>query len=107
MVIIETRIFSRRIKELMGDDEYRELQEALINRPSMGDLIQDTGGLRKVRWRQEGRGKSGGVRVIYYWMTKNEQIYMLYVYQKTKQEDLTSEQVKVLKSIVERWTDEK
>ena len=40
-------------------------------------------------------------------MTKNEQIYMLYIYQKTKQEDLTSEQVKVLKSIVERWTDEK
>ena len=73
----------------------------------MGDIIQGTGGLRKVRWKQEGRGKSGGVRVIYYWMTKNEQIYMLYIYQKTKQEDLTSEQVKVLKSIVERWTDEK
>ena len=107
MVIIETRIFTRRIKELMGDDEYRELQEALVNRPGMGDIIQGTRGLRKVRWRQEGRGKSGGVRVIYYWMTKNEQIYMLYIYQKTKQEDLTSEQVKMLKSIVERWTDEK
>ena len=73
----------------------------------MGDIIQGTGGLRKIRWRQEGRGKSGGVRVIYYWMTRNEQIYMLYIYQKTKQEDLTSEQVKVLKSIVERWSDEK
>ena len=107
MVIIETRIFTRRIKELMGDDEYRELQEALVNRPGMGDIIQGTKGLRKVRWRQEGRGKSGGVRVIYYWMTKNEQIYMLYIYQKTKQEDLTSEQVKMLKLIVERWTDEK
>ncbi len=107
MVIIETRIFTRRIKELMDDDEYRELQEALVNRPGMGDIIQGTRGLRKVRWRQEGRGKSGGVRVIYYWMRKNEQIYMLYIYQKTKQEDLTSEQVKMLKSIVERWTDEK
>ena len=107
MVIIETRIFTRRIKELMNDEEYRELQEALVNRPGMGDIIQGTRGLRKVRWKQEGRGKSGGVRVIYYWMTKNEQIYMLYIYQKTKQEDLTSEQVKVLKSIVERWSDEK
>lgn len=107
MVIIENRIFTRRIKELMSDDEYRELQEALVNRPGMGDIIQQSGGLRKVRWKQEGRGKSGGVRVIYYWMTKNEQIYMLYVYRKTKQEDLTSVQVKVLKSIVERWTDEK
>ena len=79
----------------------------MVNRPCMGDIIQGTGGLRKIRWRQEGRGKSGGVRVIYYWMTRNEQIYMLYIYQKTKQEDLTSEQVKVLKSIVERWSDEK
>ena len=91
----------------MSDDEYMELQEALVNRPDMGDIIQGTGGLRKVRWKQEGRGKSGGVRVIYYWMTKNKQIYMLYIYQKTKQEDLMSEQVKVLKSIIERWTDEK
>ena len=107
MVIIETRIFTRRIKELMSDEEYRELQEALINRPSIGDIIQGTGGLRKVRWKQEGRGKSGGFRVIYYWMTKNEQIYMLYVYPKSRQEDLTSEQVKELKSIVERWSDEK
>ena len=68
----------------MSDDEYMELQEALVNRPDMGDIIQGTGGLRKVRWKQEGRGKSGGVRVIYYWMTKNKQIYMLYIYQKTK-----------------------
>ena len=49
MVIIETRIFTRRIKELMSDEEYRELQEALVNRPGMGDIIQGTGGLRKVR----------------------------------------------------------
>ena len=106
MVIIETSIFTRRIKELMSDEEYRELQEALVNRPSMGNIIRGTGGLRKVRWKQEDRGKSGGIRVIYYWMMKNEQIYMLYVYPKSKQEDLTSEQVKDLKSIVERWSDE-
>lgn len=107
MVIIETRIFTRRIKELMDDDEYRALQETLVNRPDMGDIVQGTGGLRKIRWTQEGRGKSGGVRVIYYWMTENEQLYMLYVYQKSKQEDLTAEQKKDLKSIVERWSDEK
>ena len=107
MVIIETRIFTRRIKELMSDDEYRALQETLVNRPGMGDIVQGTGGLRKVRWKQEGRGKSGGVRVIYYWMTEDEQLYMLYVYPKSKQEDLTAEQKKDLKSIVERWSDEK
>ena len=107
MVIIETRILTRRIKELMRDDEYGELQEALVDCPDIGDIIQGSGGLRKVRWRLEGRGKSGGVRVIYYWMKENEQIYMLYVYPKSRQGDLTSEQVKELKSIVERWSDEK
>ncbi len=107
MVIIETRIFTRRIKELISDDEYRALQETLVNRPGMGDIVQGTGGLRKVRWKQEGHGKSGGVRVIYYWMTEDEQLYMLYVYPKSQQEDLTAEQKKALKSIVERWSDEK
>ena len=91
----------------MSDDEYRALQETLVNRPGMGDIVQGTGGLRKVRWKQEGHGKSGGVRVIYYWMTEDEQLYMLYVYPKSKQEDLTAGQKKALKSIVERWSDEK
>ncbi len=107
MVIIETRIFTRRIKELMSDDEYRALQETLVNRPGMGDVVPGTGGLRKVRWKHEDHGKSGGVRVIYYWMTEDEQLYMLYVYPKSKQEDLTAEQKKGLKSIVARWSDEK
>ena len=107
MVIIETSIFTRCIKELMSDDEYRALQETLVNRPDMGDIVPGTGGLRKVRWKQEGHGKSGGVRVIYYWMTANEQLYMLYVYSKSKQEDLTAEQKKALRLVVERWSDEK
>lgn len=107
MIIIETSIFTRRIKELMSDEEYKELQEALVNRPDMGAIIQGTGGLRKVRWKLEGKGKSGGVRAIYYWMTADEQIYMLYVYPKSKQEDLSPEQKKALKLMVERWSDEK
>lgn len=106
MVVIETSIFTRRIKELMSDDEYKSLQEALVNRPDMGAIIRGTGGLRKVRWKQEGRGKSGGVRAIYYWMTEDEQLYMLYVYPKSEQEELTPDQKKALKMIVERWSDE-
>lgn len=103
MVIVETSIFTRLINELMADDEYRELQEALIQRPEMGDLIRGSGGLRKVRWRLEGRGKSGGVRVIYYWVTAESQIRMLYAYPKGRQENLTAEQLATLKRIVERW----
>ena len=107
MIIIETSVFTRRIKALMSDDEYRELQEVLVNFPDMGVILQGSGGLRKVRWKLEGRGKSGGVRAIYYWMTEDEQLYMLYVYPKNEQEDLTPEQKKALKAVVERWTDEK
>jgi hypothetical protein len=103
MVIIETRVFTRLIKELLSDDEYRKLQEALVSRPEMGDLIKDSGGLRKVRWNLESTGKSGGVRVIYYWVVDNHHIRMLYVYPKGKQENLTKEQLAQLKAVVERW----
>ena len=87
----------------MQDDEYRELQEALIIKPDRGDIIKGSGGLRKVRWKLEGKGKSGGVRVIYYWVVNDNQIRMLYVYPKGKQENLTAEQLNALKSIIERW----
>lgn len=103
MIIIETRIFTRLIQELMSDDQYRQLQEALISYPDMGDLIKDSGGLRKVRWNLEGTGKSGGVRVIYYWVVDDHHIRMLYTYPKGKQENLTKEQLAQLKAIVERW----
>lgn len=103
MIIIETSVFSRLIQELMSDDEYRSLQEALITRPESGDLIKGSSGLRKIRWKLEGQGKRGGVRVIYYWVTADDQIRMLYVYRKSKQTDLTPEQITALKSIVEGW----
>jgi len=104
MVIIETPIFTKLIKEFMNDDEYKDLQEALVSRPDRGSLIKNSGGLRKVRWALEGRGKSGGARVIYYWMTDNDQIYMLLAYPKNVQDNLTDTQLKVLKKIVKRWS---
>lgn len=107
MVIIETSIFTHRIKELMNDDEYREFQEALVTRPDMGAIIQGTGGLRKARWKLEGKGKSGGVRAIYYWLTADDQLLMLHVYPKSEQEDLTEKQKKTLKTLVERWSNER
>lgn len=103
MIIIETSVFGRLIQGLMSDDEYRTLQEAIITRPETGDLIKGSGGLRKMRWKLEGQGKRGGIRVIYYWVTADDQIRMLYVYRKSKQADLTQEQLATLKSIVERW----
>ncbi|MCP4430991.1 MAG: type II toxin-antitoxin system RelE/ParE family toxin [Gammaproteobacteria bacterium] len=103
MVIVETSVFTKLIQELMDDDHYKELQEALVNRPDLGDLIQGSGGLRKVRWKLKGTGKSGGVRVIYYWVVDDHHIRMLYVYPKGRQDNLTKSQISQLKAIVERW----
>lgn len=103
MVIIETSVFTRIIMELMSDDQYRELQAALVTDPKTGDLIKGTGGLRKVRWKLPGGGKRGGARIIYYWAVSDDQIYMLYGYAKNEQADLTKDQIKALKQIVEKW----
>lgn len=104
MVIIETPIFTKLITDLMSDDEYKDLQEALVTRPDRGALIKNSGGLRKVRWALEGRGKSGGVRVIYYWMTEDDQLYMLFAFPKNVQGNLTDAQTKKLRQMVERWS---
>ena len=79
---------------------YRRL---LLCRPDLGDLIKGAGGIRKARWRQQGKGKSGGIRVIYYWVTSDEQIRMLYAYPKSKWDTLTDTQIAQLKAVIERW----
>ena len=103
MIFIETRIFTEDVRDLLTDDEYRELQEYLANQPLAGDVIQQTGGLRKVRWSAQGKGKRGGVRVIYYYVTSASQIRLLLIYKKGIQDDLTPEQKKILRQLNERW----
>ena len=103
MVIVETSIFTKVIKDLMSDDEYKDFQLALVTHPDLGDIISGSGGLRKVRWKLQGKGKSGGVRVIYYWVVDEHNIRMLYAYPKSEQQDLSKTQLKQLKEIVERW----
>ena len=100
MIFIETPIFTRLVQSLLEDDEYRELQATLIGQPDLGPVIQGSGGLRKVRWSLPGRGKSGGVRVIYYLVTE-DRILMVFIYPKGKQDDLSSEQLKRLRRIIE------
>ena len=102
MKIIETSIFTRRLKVLLTDEEYRRFQNELILNPTKGKIIKSSGGLRKIRWRLQGRGKSGGVRIIYYWISKNETILLLLIYSKTEQDDLTKDQLKILKTLVEK-----
>lgn len=102
IVFFETPVFTKQIQELMEDSDYVKLQAALCKRPSAGNLIPGTGGLRKIRWASTGQGKKGGARIIYYWLSKKDQIYMLFAYPKNKQIDLTTEQKKLLSILVER-----
>lgn len=106
MVFQETPVFTRLIKGLMDDDLYRELQECLADNPDAGDVIRGARGLRKFRWKLPRTGKSGGVRVIYYWRVAESQILMLLVYRKSEQDDLTTDQVKSLRRLVENWDEE-
>ena len=100
MEIIETPIFTRKIKDVLSDDEYSKLQWALVINPEAGAVIPEGKGLRKLRWVIPGRGKWGGLRIIYYWYTRDEKIYMLLPYKKSGQEDLTKEQMKILNEYV-------
>ena len=97
---IETEIFTKRIQEMLTDEEYGRLQVSLIRRPEAGALIPGGKGLRKLRWGGSGKGKSGGIRVIYYLYLRDHRIYMIYPFRKSEQADLTREQLKSLTEYV-------
>lgn len=101
MVIIETPIFTRRIQAILADDEYRLLQAQLVQKPDAGKIIPGSGGLRKLRWSAGGHGKRGGIRVVYYWFVSPEVVLMLFAYPKNEQDNLTPDQLKQLKKLVE------
>ena len=101
MIIIETPIFTRKIEAILSDEEYRLLQIQLINKPDFGKIIRGSGGLRKLRWSAGGHGKQGGIRVIYYWFVLQDTLLLLFAYSKNEQDELTPEQLKQLKKVVE------
>lgn len=103
MIFIETPIFTEEIKKLLSDEEYAEFQKYLAHNPVLGDVIQQTGGLRKIRWSSQGKGKRSGVRIIYYYVTSESQIRLLLIYKKGIQDDLTTDQKKILRELNERW----
>ena len=101
LTFLETSIFTRQITDLISDEELSALKWTLMANPESGDLIRGSGGLRKIRWAGSGRGKRGGLRVIYYWHVPGSTILFLLAYPKNEQDDLTPAQIKVLKTLVQ------
>jgi hypothetical protein len=97
VTFIELPLFTEQITDLLEDVEYGRFQAELLRSPNKGDVIPQSGGLRKVRMRLPGRGKSGGARVIYLHLTKYETIVLFYLYTKARREDLSAEQLKRLR----------
>ncbi|MCK4754514.1 MAG: type II toxin-antitoxin system RelE/ParE family toxin [Calditrichia bacterium] len=101
MRIIETPIFTKRVQEILTIEEYRLFQIKIIGDPKAGKIIQGSGGIRKIRWSASGRGKRGGSRILYYWYNEQNLLLMLFIFKKNEKDDLTTDQIKILKSIVE------
>jgi mRNA-degrading endonuclease RelE of RelBE toxin-antitoxin system len=102
MEFIETPVFTRTLTELLSDEEYRHLQTLLRLDPAVGAVVAGTGGIRKVRWAQGGRGKRGGVRIIYYHAASRGAILMLLIYPKNEQATLSPAQKSALRGAVQR-----
>ncbi len=100
MRFIETPIFTEDVSTELSLDDYRQMQVALMLRPEQGPLLAGSGGLRKLRWRRAGMGKRGALRVIYFWETASETFYMLVMYRKNRQENLSAQQLRTLRRLV-------
>ena len=101
-VSIELPAFERRRADYLDDDAFRRLAELLMKHPEAGDPMPDTGGLRKLRFAdaRRGKGKRGGLRVIYYWWDAGFQFWLFTLYDKDEMADLTPQQRKALKAMI-------
>ncbi len=68
--------------------------------PDAGDVIQGSGGVRKLRWGTKGRGKQGGLRVVYYWITRDDQILFLTLYDKSEAKDLSRDAIRAMRQLI-------
>lgn len=97
---IETSLFSKQIVDILTDDDYKNFQEYLCNNPEIGDIIQGTGGVRKVRWSLPNTGKSGGVRILYYYLSDDGKVYLMMIYTKSNQINISDTDKQRLKQVI-------
>ena len=99
----ESSQFTKKLSGYFSEDDYFELQDFLLANPAKGDIIPNGSGLRKIRWKAKGKGKSGGYRIIYYFASAQGYIYFLDIYAKNEKEDLTRQQLKELSELAKEW----
>ena len=101
-IFVELPPFERNRQDYLSDENFLELQKVLMQNPEAGDVIEGTGGLRKIRYTDEkrGKGKRGGLRVIYYWWVSGQQFWLFTLFNKNEMDDLTSVQRKILKDLL-------
>ena len=98
---VETPLFTRLVREYLTDDEYRSLQSALVENPEAGAVIPGSGGVRKLRWSLQGRGKRGGLRVIYYVRSVEGVLWMLTLYPKNVRENIATHVLRQIRREIE------
>ena len=105
-IFVESKIFEKYRDDYLSGEEFRLFQAELMSNPKQGDVIQGTGGLRKIRVASKAKGKRGGSRVIYYFLDDKQRFYLLTIYGKNEMSDLTADQKKQLKAFMEAWRHE-
>jgi hypothetical protein len=100
LTVAETSLFLRQAADVWTDAERAAFVDFIAANPEEGDVIQDTGGIRKVRWSRQGSGKRGGVRVVYFYHDTAMPLYLLMVYAKAQREDLSPDEKRRVRELV-------
>lgn len=101
LTVVETLLFQKQWPMYWSEEERGEFAAYIAARPEAGDVVPESGGIRKVRWRRAGTGKSGGVRVIYFTRSTEEEIVLLTLYAKAKTDNLTGAKLKEIRRVLE------
>ena len=101
LTFVESPLFSRQVYDYLDDEEYASFQVYLASAPEVGDVVKESGGIRKVRWKRKGRGKSGGVRVLYFARLQSGEIWLLLIYAKAAVDSIPGHILKALKKEME------
>ena len=99
ITVAETALFVRQAETVWSDEEHEEFVNYIASNPKAGDVIPETGGVRKVRWNRKGGGKRGGTRIVYFHADPNRPLYLLMVYAKARKEDLSAEEKRMVRSL--------